>query len=459
MRLDNHVLGRVFRGLGITARLTALEEQRRGLGALPEGELSAQQVAELVFDQRDGSGNGPSKQRQHAPFIATDGVPSAEEMNSVLKFAIKLFLNRPSTEADQKRYIDGFLKSNCELAKRDVALGGMLTTIMISPEFLYRMELGLGEKLPDGRRMLAPREIAYALSFSLYDYVEKKTLQAADDRRLATKEDVAREFRRMLSEPDRGVRGAVGKHLWVTGKGAGITNARLLEASYPRLLRFFREYFGYLKVNDVFKDDTRHDGRHDAFARVQEVDWFVLNILRDDKHVLNRLLTDDWYFAALRKNSRKTYQAPVYNIDEDREWPIHPEGFKLATVKMPDGQRAGMLTHPTWLAAHSGNFKNDPVRRGKWIQEHLLAGIVPDIPIVVAAQLPGEPHRTLRQRFDVVSKEECWRCHKKMNPLGNPFEAYDDFGRFRTHHLTDQDRHVDRHGIRSLFQNPQSHVA
>ena len=82
-----------------------------------------------------------------------------------------------------------------------------------------------------------------------------------------------------------------------------------------------------------------------------------------------------------------------------------------------------MLTHPAWLAAHSGNFENDPVRRGKWIREHLLAGVVPDIPIGVEAQLPEEPHRTLRQRFAVVQAEECWRCHKKMNPLGNPFEV------------------------------------
>ena len=101
-----------------------------------------------------------------------------------------------------------------------------------------------------------------------------------------------------------------------------------------------------------------------------------------------------------------------------------------------------MLTHPAWLAAHSGNFENDPVRRGKWIREQLLAGIVPDIPIGVEAQLPEEPHRTLRQRFDVVKAEGCWRCHKKMNPLGNPFEAYDDFGRFRTHHLVDGDGNV-----------------
>jgi hypothetical protein len=26
----------------------------------------------------------------------------------------------------------------------------------------------------------------------------------------------------------------------------------------------------------------------------------------------------------------------------------------------------------------------------------------------------------------------CWRCHQNMDPLGFPFESYDDFGRFRT---------------------------
>jgi len=71
-----------------------------------------------------------------------------------------------------------------------------------------------------------------------------------------------------------------------------------------------------------------------------------------------------------------------------------------------------------------------------------LAGVVPDIPIGVEAQLPDEPHRTLRQRFEIVNESECWRCHKKMNPLGNPFEAYDDFGRFRTEHLVGEDGNV-----------------
>ena len=31
-----------------------------------------------------------------------------------------------------------------------------------------------------------------------------------------------------------------------------------------------------------------------------------------------------------------------------------------------------------------------------------------------------------------TGKTCCWRCHQKMDPLGFPFEIYDDFGRFRT---------------------------
>ena len=95
--------------------------------------------------------------------------------------------------------------------------------------------------------------------------------------------------------------------------------------------------------------------------------------------------------------------------------------------------RKGILTHPAWLLAHSQNTETDPVRRGKWIREKLLAGYVPDVPITVDAQIPEDHHRTLRERLDeVTSPQECWKCHVHMNPLGLTFEMFDDFGRFRT---------------------------
>jgi hypothetical protein len=51
----------------------------------------------------------------------------------------------------------------------------------------------------------------------------------------------------------------------------------------------------------------------------------------------------------------------------------------------------------------------------------------------VDAQIPEDHHRTLRERLDsVTSKQECWKCHVHMNPLGLTFEMFDDFGRYRT---------------------------
>ncbi|MCH2062311.1 MAG: DUF1588 domain-containing protein, partial [Roseibacillus sp.] len=95
-------------------------------------------------------------------------------------------------------------------------------------------------------------------------------------------------------------------------------------------------------------------------------------------------------------------------------------------------ERVGLLTHPAWLIAHSKNTETNPMTRGKWIRERLLAGHVPDVPITVNAVVPEDPHKTLRERFEPTRQSECWRCHKKMNPLGMTFESYDDFGRFRT---------------------------
>ncbi len=100
-------------------------------------------------------------------------------------------------------------------------------------------------------------------------------------------------------------------------------------------------------------------------------------------------------------------------------------------AKIPN--RKGMLTHPAWLIAHSLNLENDPVRRGKWVREKLLAGTILDVPITVDAVIPEDHHKTLRTRLEKkTSAKYCWKCHQNMDPLGLPFEIFDDFGRFRT---------------------------
>ncbi len=113
----------------------------------------------------------------------------------------------------------------------------------------------------------------------------------------------------------------------------------------------------------------------------------------------------------------------------------------LATA--PEGQRLGILTHPSWLVSQSDAMDNHAIHRGIWIRERLLGGGIPDVPITVDAQLPVESESTLRERMRVTREAYCWTCHQKMDPLGLPFEMYNHAGIYRT---TELDKPVDATG-------------
>ncbi|MCG6158186.1 DUF1588 domain-containing protein [Rubinisphaera margarita] len=113
----------------------------------------------------------------------------------------------------------------------------------------------------------------------------------------------------------------------------------------------------------------------------------------------------------------------------------------LATV--PKDQRLGILTQPSWLVSHSDAMDNHAIRRGRWVQERLIGGGIPDVPITVDAMLPDEPQNTLRERMRVTRETYCWTCHKKMDPLGLPFEMFNHAGLYREVEL---DKPVDTTG-------------
>ncbi len=71
------------------------------------------------------------------------------------------------------------------------------------------------------------------------------------------------------------------------------------------------------------------------------------------------------------------------------------------------------------------------------------------MPPDVDASVPTDAHKTLRERHEVLRAERCWACHKKINPLGETFEIFDDWGRYRKVHYFDKDKKLvrrrDRH--------------
>lgn len=168
-------------------------------------------------------------------------------------------------------------------------------------------------------------------------------------------------------------------------------------------------------------------------------------------------ITYPWFFHG----GQKYRHSEIYNLPHvTGAGPLHYDGVysrgeypDIETWDYPIEQpfqiahRMGLLTHPAWLLAHSQNTATDPVRRGRWIREKLLAGRVPDVPITVDAQIPEDPHQTLRERLDsVTGRQECWKCHQHMNPLGLTFEIFDDFGRYRTEESLEHPENIIREG-------------
>ena len=137
-------------------------------------------------------------------------------------------------------------------------------------------------------------------------------------------------------------------------------------------------------------------------------------------------------------NEKEYYDKPeinsVYNYALPDSGAVHSIDERWVTL--PDTERAGVLTHPAWLAAHGDAFENGPsvIHRGKWIREQLLCDTLPDVPITVDANLdPATKELSARERVAMATDEDpaCASCHKWMNPLGYPFEIYNHTGFLR----------------------------
>lgn len=405
-------------------------------------------------------------------IMEIDGTIPRADFDEALNVAFNLFLRRLPREEEYDQYWQNVFNKNASLGNT-MALQAVLMYVSLSPEFVYRMELGLGEEDKRGRRFLSSQELVHAINYAFQNkpafgideietvdvYTKKseapirKTMSTptpswtarhsrlVDDMRagkLTTRADVERVVRQMLD-----------------GKRKANTinhNRTYLTTNNPRILQFFREFFGYYKAREVFKDVDKFKKRTGfkqfnsgtASKFEYDTDTLIQHILADDKNVLYELLTTDKIVSSywngtnpddqIKKARGKekyveTHHLQSYNLDP---FESAYEGKKNGRIlQAPKEQRCGILTQPSWLVAHSGNFDNDPVRRGKWIREKLLAGTVLDIPITVNAQIPDDEHKTLRERFSVVHDAQCWRCHKKMNPLGMPFEAFNHVGRWR----------------------------
>ena len=392
-----------------------------------------------------------------------------KDLSAAVAAQFRIILQRNPTPEEAERFTV-FMKKCVADSGRVIGGRHALAAVLLLPEAVYRLERG-GAPAADGRVRLAPRDIAFGIARALTDRPpEPSLLAAADSGHLDTQDGVAAAIRTILEDP---------RETWTPSALKG-THVK------PPFLRFIREFFGYPRAIVVFKDGLDPQGRglrgnpdHSGKSLVEDADRLVGSILDEDKHVLRELLTTNRAFVSVLNAEQAKKQRPLtlarleemqtkepekyrkrFGEVNPADLPsarIHKEGGvdlffqgyglmdfpETQPVELPAAERLGLLTHPAWLVAWSGNSENHVIFRGKWIREHLLGGLVPEVPITVDAVLPTDADKTLRERMQVTQRDYCWQCHRLMDPLGLTFEQYDHWGRYRTRDL---DKPVDATG-------------
>lgn len=406
--------------------------------------------------------------------------PSDNSLREAVRFLFEALCFRPPEKVEEDEYVTIVEQTVDKLGKEEGMVLG-LSSIFLDRDALFRPEL-VEKGKPDrhGRVMLQDWELGLAVNHALsYLQPDEVLRQAIIDGRMKTKADVKREVERMLADDsvrkprvlrffrdyfDYDLAGYICKDtkaLGATGAAAGTSHYRAMfdgTASTDRLIELILD-----EDKDVLKQllttskvvASRGDNIYFGQRRTREEE--KASIAKEKKEAAELAARqaaekEAWLKANPGKKPPKPPKKKRSNVNHKVD-PAKLSGPKIYArvsrrsfgsgsmkpdrnlAEVPQSQRSGILSHPTWLVSHSDAMDNHAIRRGRWIRERLLGGGIPDVPITVDAMLPDEPGKTLRERMRVTRETYCWTCHKKMDPLGLPFEMYNHAGLYRTTEL------------------------
>ena len=346
------------------------------------------------YDPR-GAGDTPSRRRI---FTCSPAAPAEEAScaRTIVSTLARRAYRRPVTAQEVDELLT-FYKEGRADASFDNGIELALRALLVSPQFLFRIErdpAGIPAHTP---YRLSDLELASRLSFFLWSSIpDDPLLDAAIRGTLKQPRVLERHVRRMLADPR--------SEALVTSFAAQWLHLRNLTASNPDP-RLFPD----------FDDNLRR-----AFRR--ETELFFDSVKREDRNVLDLLRAD---YTFVNERLAKHYGIPnVY-------------GGHFRRVTLPtDSPRRGLLGHASILTVTSYGDRTSPVQRGKWILENLLGLTPPAPPPNVPAlkeRVAGGKLLTMRQRIAQHRENPaCSGCHNLMDPIGLATENFDAVGRFRT---------------------------
>jgi hypothetical protein len=311
----------------------------------------------------------------------------------VQTFGMRAF-RRPLTMVEAARYTTEY--KSFAASGYDSGIRVVVETMLQSPNFLYRPEVGAPNAAAGAAVLLTPFELASRLSFFLWNSTPDDTLlAAASANSLSDPSALQAQAQRMLADP----------------------RARDTIAS------FHKQWLDVTSIPTLTKDPATYPGFSPAVgaAMANETVDFADYVLRRGDGTLKTLLTAPFTIAG-------DALLPLYGA-------TRPAGASAQDpLPLDPTQRAGILTQPSFLAVHAHANQSAPVVRGKIVRQNMICEPVPDPPNNVNTTPPDpSPNATTRQRFAThESVPSCAGCHSLIDPIGFGLENFDGIGQYRT---------------------------
>ena len=336
-----------------------------------------------------------SNATQRAALVTCDLASGDTCTRQVLKGFANRAWRRPATDAEVERLmaVANVAKTNGD--STEVGLGLALRATLLSPHFIFRVELDADPLSPTPHPLNA-YELASRLSYFLWSSMPDATLFAS-------------------------------------AESGALTNAATLKEQATRLMADGRSR----SLVDNFAGQWLHlraiDELQPDAALFPKVDAPLLAAMRSETEMLFRdiafqntpavqLLTANYSYMNDRLASH--YGLPAVG------------GTDLKKVDLAgNAQRGGLLTQGGYLTLTSHVNRTSPVNRGKWVMDELLCATVPPPPPNVnlaGVSMAKEQGLTQRQALEIHRQDPvCNGCHQLMDPIGLGLENYDAVGVYR----------------------------
>jgi hypothetical protein len=342
------------------------------------------------------AGDTPAREKIFICSAASpkDEVPCARKIISNLAHRA---YRRPVTDADVLPLLAFYRNGRtAEGGSFDTGIEMALRAMLVSPEFLFRIERDPATAKPGSVYRISDLELASRLSFFLWSSIpDDELLGLAEQKKLSDPAVLSAQVNRMLDDrrSQAFVDNFAGQWLYL----------RNLEQVKPD--------------QDVFPeyDPTLRE----AFQR--ETTLFFRDILRENRPVTDLLSAN---FTYLNQRLAEHYGIPgIY-------------GSQFRRVTLTDSNRGGLLGQGSILTVTSYPNRTSVVQRGKWVLENILGSPPPppppDIPALEAHSKDGH-ELTMRQQMEQHRANPiCASCHSRMDPIGFALENYDGVGKWRT---------------------------